>query len=89
MSQTIKKGYIAAPKHGRSVFTARKYPFPDIKEGEYLDPPYPWSDRVKVKSAVRYFNATTGGCLHVNMWPQGKEGHPAPCCEVGWLPATS
>ena len=88
MKTTIKRGYIAAPKAGRSVFTARKYPFPDLQEGDYISPPYPWDDRVKVKSAVRYYNRTTGGKLHLNLWPQGKDGDPTPCCEVGWLAST-
>lgn len=70
MKRKVKSGYVPyrAP---RRVVMSRKYPFSAIKEGCFLDPPYPLEERERVKQAVRYYNKTKNGSLHVSVTPEG------------------
>ena len=80
--RTIKKGYVALAKSRREILN-RKYPFRLLKEGEYLDPPWPIGELHRVRSACRHWNRTRNACLHVNVHPDGYLDH-GPCVQVGW-----
>jgi hypothetical protein len=80
--RTIKQGYVALPKTQREVLN-RKYPFQLLKEGEYIDPPWPLGELDRVRSAVRHWNNSRGGKLHINIHRDGLGRH-GPCVQVGW-----
>jgi len=71
--RTVKRGYVPLP--GR----VDKYPFHLLgKPGDYLDPPYPWEARHRVRSAVRTWNRKhPQQKLHVNL-------HSKTHVVVGW-----
>ena len=70
MKRKVKSGYVPYTPP-RRVVLSRKYPFAALKPGGFLDPPYPLEERERVKQAVRYYNKTKKGCLHVSVTPDG------------------
>jgi hypothetical protein len=82
MPHKIRKGYVALPKTRREILN-RKYPFRLLKEGDYLDPPWPIEELHRVRSAVRHWNRTRDARLFVNVHPDGFGTH-GPCVQVGW-----
>jgi hypothetical protein len=82
MTRTIRQGYVAIPKTPGELM-ARKYPFRLLKEGDYLDPPWPLADLHRVRAAVRYWNKRHNGRLYANVHPDGLGEH-GPCVQVGW-----
>ena len=81
-TRTIKPGYVAIGKTRKEILSSR-YPFRLLKEGDYIDPPWPLQDLQRVRSAVRTWNQKRQGCLHVSVYQDGLNGH-GPCVVVGW-----
>ncbi len=79
MNYSVKKPYIKAGPEKR-----RKYPFDQIEEGGYLDPPFKWEDANRVKYAMQKWNHTHKACLHMSRYPKGTAAHPEPHVVVGW-----
>lgn len=75
----IKTGYIrAAPARGR------KYPFDQLKEGQYFDHAFPMEEAARVKYAMEKYRRQFGVPLCMNRYPNGTQAHPFPHVMVGW-----
>jgi len=74
-TKKIRRGYVPY-RPAKRVILKRKYPFAVLMEGDYISPPYPLSERDRVRSAVKYWNKAYDGLLHVSVTPEG--------VTVGW-----
>ncbi len=82
MKKTISTGY-APVQQDTEYYLTRRYPFRVLKEGAFIDTPYPMAERKEVVSAVGYYNRRYKLGLVISYFPKGSPKHKDPHMLVG------
>jgi hypothetical protein len=77
----ISKGYV--PSSDLVSYMSRRYPFRAMKEGDFIDTPYPLAERKEVVSAVGYYNRRYKLGLVISYFSKGTKECPEPHMIVG------
>lgn len=79
-----KGGYTRVPRPAECPDRRSRYPWANIKEGDRIEEPFPWSALQRVRMSLREWNFRNQTAITIDSFPNGSPDHSEPHFIVGW-----